>query len=112
MMLLAIEKPPKGKSNKEPSKQQEKSKDKNKQQEEKKINKHQKEQDNLNKENKEKKINKNLKSSESWFCHVCNEDRQADMRLCLACGQYMHEECVGLTKHDKDKFICPNCSQE
>lgn len=51
------------------------------------------------------------KVDEKWYCHLCNEDRVLDMRLCNMCMRYVHEECVGLTKQDKlDSFICPSCS--
>lgn len=46
---------------------------------------------------------------ESWFCHICEEDRVEDMRLCDTCGKYVHEQCVGLTQEDKGPFICPIC---
>lgn len=49
------------------------------------------------------------KKTESWFCGICCEDVVKDMRLCGVCGIYVHEECVGLTKDDKDLFICPKC---
>lgn len=46
----------------------------------------------------------------SWFCNVCKEDRVADMRLCVQCSKYVHEECVGLTRQDKcPTFLCPEC---
>lgn len=48
-------------------------------------------------------------SSESWYCFLCQEDRVADMRLCRGCNTYVHEECVGLTKSDRDVFCCPKC---
>lgn len=48
-------------------------------------------------------------TKESWFCKLCNEDRVADMRLCNTCKSYVHEECVGLTKNDKQVFFCPDC---
>lgn len=47
---------------------------------------------------------------ESWFCLICNEDRIADMRICNMCGIYVHEECVGLSKQDKETFFCPKCT--
>ncbi|KAJ8930788.1 hypothetical protein NQ314_016365 [Rhamnusium bicolor] len=46
---------------------------------------------------------------ESWFCKLCREDRPVDMRLCSKCLDYVHEECVGLTKKDKiPMFLCPD----
>lgn len=63
---------------------------------------------------KEKNISKEKKQvskkKESWFCFVCNEERIADMRICNMCGTYVHEECVGLRKEDKEVFFCPRCS--
>ncbi|CAH1998137.1 unnamed protein product [Acanthoscelides obtectus] len=50
------------------------------------------------------------KSKDSWYCYVCNEDRIADMRICFLCETYVHEDCVGLTKEDTDKFVCTRCS--
>ncbi|KAF5275037.1 hypothetical protein FQA39_LY06974 [Lamprigera yunnana] len=61
------------------------------------------------KNHKENEVSTKVKSSESWFCFVCNENRQVDMRLCSLCKRYVHEECVGLTKADKDIFMCPHC---
>lgn len=52
------------------------------------------------------------KSKNSWYCYVCDEDRIADMRICFLCQTYVHEDCVGLTKEDTDKFICTRCSQD
>lgn len=49
------------------------------------------------------------KTPECWFCFLCREDRQVDMRLCSVCYRYVHEECVGLTKEDKTILICPDC---
>ncbi|CAH0729218.1 unnamed protein product, partial [Brenthis ino] len=48
--------------------------------------------------------------SDSWFCFVCGADEKIDMRLCMICGKYVHEMCVGLSKEDKEEFICPLCS--
>ena len=52
---------------------------------------------------------KKQKVKESWYCFVCNKDEVKDMRMCNLCGKYVHEECVGLTKGDKDVFVCPQC---
>lgn len=71
----------------------------------------QEERDNIsNKKQIKKKIIKKSKTTESWFCFLCKENRQADMRLCCVCYQYVHEECVGITKNDKGIFKCPKCS--
>ncbi|KAB0804874.1 hypothetical protein PPYR_01844 [Photinus pyralis] len=52
------------------------------------------------------------KIKESWYCKLCQEDRVADMRVCVACNVYMHEECLGLTAKDKiPNFLCPECDQ-
>lgn len=53
---------------------------------------------------------KKAKTCESWFCFLCGEDVVKDMSLCNGCQRYVHEECVGLTKDDKnEKFVCPDC---
>ncbi|KAK9731670.1 hypothetical protein QE152_g13458 [Popillia japonica] len=44
---------------------------------------------------------------ESWYCFVCNTDTVLDMRRWAACGNYVHEECVDLTKDDTQSFLCP-----
>ena len=49
-------------------------------------------------------------SDESWYCTVCCQDKVLDMRKCVMCNVYVHEICVGLTKKDKGKFVCPHCS--
>lgn len=51
------------------------------------------------------------KKAEGWYCTLCCTDEVKDMRLCGVCGMYVHKECVGLTKKDKDLFVCPNCVQ-
>lgn len=112
LFFAASEKTPKGK---QPLKQQEnaqKIKGKNKDKHENNRNQQEKQDRIINKPTQtlDKKNKKKNKSSESWFCFICNEDRQTDMRLCLACERYVHEECVGLTEDDKDAFKCPNCS--
>ncbi|KAJ2954232.1 hypothetical protein O0L34_g2477 [Tuta absoluta] len=43
-----------------------------------------------------------------WYCHACAEDRVADMRSCVTCMKWYHEECIGLTKDDKEEFTCLN----
>ncbi|KAK4882642.1 hypothetical protein RN001_005961 [Aquatica leii] len=51
------------------------------------------------------------KSKESWYCKACKQDRVADMHLCSICECYLHDECVDLTKEDKEeRYICPYCS--
>nr|CAI5838934.1 unnamed protein product [Callosobruchus analis] len=64
-----------------------------------------------NETGKSKKIIKNKKVVEAWYCHLCDEDQVRDMRVCSMCSRYVHEECVGLTKMDREPtFICPSCS--
>ncbi|CAH2008958.1 unnamed protein product [Acanthoscelides obtectus] len=48
--------------------------------------------------------------TDNWFCFIYGEDKVMDMRFCAVCGKYVHEMCVGLSKDDKEQFICPNCS--
>ena len=48
-------------------------------------------------------------TKESWYCFVCKIDAVADMRPSIKCGRYVHEDCVGLTAHDEEVFICPSC---
>lgn len=50
------------------------------------------------------------KKNESWYCYLCQEDAMKDMRLCVMCKTYVHEECVGLSSADKETFICPKCN--
>ncbi|XP_050505987.1 uncharacterized protein LOC126884181 [Diabrotica virgifera virgifera] len=50
------------------------------------------------------------RKEESWFCFLCKVCSKEDMRLCIVCCRYVHEACVGLTKDDKENFICPQCS--
>nr|CAD7415338.1 unnamed protein product [Timema poppensis] len=44
-----------------------------------------------------KKRTQKTTEAESWYCSVCEEDEVKDMRLCVVCGNFYHEECVGLT---------------
>jgi len=46
---------------------------------------------------------------ESWFCRVCEEDKQLTMSMCSVCETWLHNECVGLESDDDDDFICPYC---
>lgn len=46
---------------------------------------------------------------QDWYCAVCQVNEISDMRLCIVCQKYIHEDCVGLTKEMKDNFICPLC---
>ncbi|CAG9772060.1 unnamed protein product [Ceutorhynchus assimilis] len=63
------------------------------------------------KANKYQPKKKTKKVLEKWYCHVCDEDEVANMRLCNMCLRYVHEDCVGLTVKDKESFfICPSCS--
>lgn len=52
---------------------------------------------------------KNKRQTEIWYCFICKEDRMLDMRLCVLCCRYVHEECVGLDRGDKSKFVCHEC---
>lgn len=54
---------------------------------------------------------KSAEDKEQWYCHACKEDRIDDMRQCVECHQWYHEDCVGLTKSDLDAFVCPNCQE-
>ncbi|XP_046978393.1 uncharacterized protein LOC124544043 [Vanessa cardui] len=54
---------------------------------------------------------KSTEDREQWYCLACKEERIADMRQCVGCRQWYHEDCVGLTKSDLDAFICPNCQK-
>ncbi|CAH1979192.1 unnamed protein product [Acanthoscelides obtectus] len=46
---------------------------------------------------------------EDWMCSVCDKAFVADMRSCVLCGIWVHEECVGLTANDTEELICPQC---
>ncbi|KAI4471518.1 zinc finger fyve/phd-type [Holotrichia oblita] len=48
-------------------------------------------------------------ATEVWMCSVCNSDYVADMSSCCLCGTWVHEECVGLTVHNTEDFVCPEC---
>lgn len=51
--------------------------------------------------------------NESWYCKICEEDEKLDMRQCIACDDWVHEECVGLSHgsdEDEFQFVCPDCS--
>lgn len=64
------------------------------------------------KQKKQKKVNpKDIQNAEIevWFCKACNMDSVADMRQCIKCSKWYHEECIGLTKEDVEIFICPDC---
>ncbi|KAL3277343.1 hypothetical protein HHI36_012694 [Cryptolaemus montrouzieri] len=43
---------------------------------------------------------------ESWFCVACQSDDQKDMRMCVNCNTWYHEECVGLEEDDTENFEC------
>lgn len=46
---------------------------------------------------------------DDWYCPACKDSRVMDMRQCLQCKTWYHEECLGLTEMDSD-FECPNCT--
>lgn len=61
------------------------------------------------KQNKKRLIKpKSTIDRERWYCLACKEERIADMRQCVECHKWYHEDCVGLTKSDLDAFVCPN----
>jgi hypothetical protein len=45
----------------------------------------------------------------SWYCTVCKEDEEKDMRQCSSCSVWIHEECLGLTKFDQENILCLEC---
>ncbi|KAL3272599.1 hypothetical protein HHI36_014069 [Cryptolaemus montrouzieri] len=45
-------------------------------------------------------------ATESWFCVACQSDDQKDMRMCVNCNTWYHEECVGLEEDDTENFEC------
>ncbi|KAJ0180927.1 hypothetical protein K1T71_003012 [Dendrolimus kikuchii] len=59
---------------------------------------------------KEEKMDNNKENDdlEAWYCHACCESEMLDMRQCTNCRKWYHEDCVGLTKADKE-FICSDC---
>ncbi|CAH2100623.1 unnamed protein product [Euphydryas editha] len=61
-----------------------------------------------NKQEKRKIINQEKDNTEEWYCYACHENIKLDMRQCGFCKKWYHEECVGLSKYDKE-FICSNC---
>lgn len=44
-----------------------------------------------------------------WYCPVCKESRQSDMRRCIQCNSWAHEDCLGYTPSDDDDYICIEC---
>ncbi|KAI4464358.1 zinc finger fyve/phd-type [Holotrichia oblita] len=46
--------------------------------------------------------------TKDWYCPACKENRLTDMRQCVKCKVWYHEECVGLTESDL-LFQCPEC---
>ncbi|XP_063633730.1 uncharacterized protein LOC134804559 [Cydia splendana] len=60
------------------------------------------------KKNTSKSKGRENKIQEIWYCHGCQEDKVADMRKCVKCGKWYHEECVGLSATDTENFECPN----
>lgn len=57
-----------------------------------------------------KKNTKEKAAKQDWYCAVCGKNEILDMRLCIICQKYVHEDCVGLTKEMKERFICPSCN--
>jgi len=55
--------------------------------------------------NKQKKA----KTNEVWFCCVCKMEKKRDMRQCMTCSAWMHDECIGVTKKDKMAYPCKDC---
>lgn len=46
-----------------------------------------------------------------WFCYLCQSSEKLDMRSCVLCQVWVHEECAGMVPDDTDYFICTNCSE-
>jgi len=69
-----------------------------------------KEKSNENEKKKKKSVAKKNKSiAKNWYCPICEESTVSDMRQCVVCLIWFHEECVGLTINDEDDFCCPDC---
>lgn len=62
----------------------------------------------VNEENRGKERNEN--KAENWYCQACKVDLVSDMRQCIDCFLWYHEECVGLSKNDIEEFLCPECN--
>lgn len=52
---------------------------------------------------------KSTPTTESWECVICFTEYVADMRKCVECQYWVHEECAGLTADDTEDFLCPEC---
>lgn len=67
---------------------------------------------NITKKNRQTDVEKKKVNSidSSWYCHGCKLDTVADMRQCKECLKWYHEDCVGLTKEDRELFMCPDCN--
>lgn len=47
--------------------------------------------------------------TDSWYCPLCNEESQKDMRCCARCKTWAHEECLGYSPSDDEEYICGSC---
>lgn len=45
----------------------------------------------------------------AWYCGLCETGKVVDMRSCPSCHSWFHDECIGMTRDDKDAFYCPDC---
>ena len=59
---------------------------------------------------KKNKVETSSERQQSWYCFLCERDSVLDMRKCCVCQMYVHEECAGLSKNDKEAFVCHCCS--
>lgn len=53
--------------------------------------------------------NKELEKEPSWYCIICEIDREEEMIQCMTCREWVHTKCGGINS-GKKKYFCPTCS--
>ena len=52
-----------------------------------------------------------ITASDSWYCLLCQEASQKDMRQCIGCQTWAHDECLGYSASDDDEYTCRTCEK-
>lgn len=51
---------------------------------------------------------KKKEDAATWYCKICQENRQEDMIQCTECDTWIHELCAGVDKNTVD-YLCDDC---
>lgn len=46
-----------------------------------------------------------------WYCPLCQDISEKDMRQCIKCLSWAHDECLGFTASDDENYLCNTCEK-